>query len=70
LHGGTKIPRTNLVLLAGNDVPSRGEATSLIPWEQPPDEYKAPYDLQVVELVLTDGEALIDALYDNLWKGA
>ena len=69
LDGGPPIPRTNLILLAGNDVPTRKKATSLIPWQATPKEYKAPFDLQVVELIVSDGEALIDALYDNLWKG-
>ncbi len=69
VDGGQPIPRTNLILLAGNDVPSRKKATSLIPWQATPKEYKAPFDLQVVELILSDGEALIDTLYDSLWKG-
>lgn len=61
------IPRTDLVLIAGNDVPSREEGCSLIPWEQAPPEYQAGNDLQVVEVILNDGDELIDAIYDALW---
>lgn len=62
------LPRTNLVLIAGNAARSRGKLDVLIPWEQPPADYKAPHDLQVVELILENGEALIDGLYSGLWK--
>jgi hypothetical protein len=61
------IPRTNLILIAGNDVPTRDEGHSLIPWEEVPEEYLAPHDLQVVELILNDGGDLIDQIYDALW---
>jgi hypothetical protein len=61
------IPRTDLILIAGNDVPNREMQTSLIPWEERPSEYTAGNDLQVVEVVLNDGEGLIDAIYDSLW---
>jgi hypothetical protein len=40
----------------------------LIPWEQPPGEYTAPHDLQVVEVILEGGDALIDNLYATLWQ--
>jgi hypothetical protein len=49
----TAIPKTDLVLIVGNDVPSRGANKSLIPWE--------------VEVILKDGEALIDEIYSSLW---
>lgn len=62
------IPRTDLVLIAGNDTPGREEGCSLIPWEETPPEYTAGRDLQVVEVLLNDGEELIDAIYDRLWK--
>ena len=61
------IPRTDLILIAGNDVPSREERTSIIPWEAPPTEYSAGNDLQVVEVIINDGEELIDAIYNSLW---
>lgn len=67
LHNPVPMPRTNLILIAGNDVPSRGEGMSLIPREQAPEEYSAPHDLQVVELILNDGGVLIDQIYDSLW---
>ena len=67
LRDAVPIPRTNFVLIVGNDVPSRKQATSLIPWELPPRDYTAEHDLQVVEVVLNDGERLIDEIYDSLW---
>ena len=60
-------PKTNLIVIVGNDVPSRKEANSLIRWKSVPSEYTAPHDLQVVELILNDGETLIDRIYDSLW---
>lgn len=67
VRDGVPIPRTDLVLIAGNDVPSREKNHSLIPWEETPREYTAGNDLQVVEVILNDGEELIDAIYDALW---
>jgi hypothetical protein len=67
LKNAASIPRTDLVLITGNDVPSRKEKTSLIPWEKLPQEYTAGNDLQVVEIILKDGEELIDAIYSGLW---
>jgi hypothetical protein len=61
------LPRTNLIMISGGDVPSRKSKTSLIPWEAVPDDYTAPHDLQVVELILHDGNDLIDGVYDALW---
>lgn len=54
-------------MISGGDVPSRKPKTSLIPWEVVPEEYTAPHDLQVVELILNDGDKLIDGVYDALW---
>lgn len=67
IRDAVQIPRTNLVLIAGNDVPSRNRGCSLIPCEEAPQEYTNDNDLQVVELILTGGEELIDAIYDCLW---
>ena len=61
------LPRTNLIMISGGDVPSRTSQHSLIPWEEVPEDYTAPHDLQVVELILNDGEMLIDGVYDALW---
>lgn len=61
------IPRTDLILIVGNSPARREEGTAHIPWEDIPDEYTAGNDLQVVEIYLTKGEVLIDALYDSLW---
>lgn len=61
------LPRTNLIMISGGDVPSRGPRTSLIPWKKVPEDYTSPHDLQVVELILRDGETLIEGVYDALW---
>jgi len=62
------LPRTNLIMISGGDVPSRKAKTSLIPSEKVPKDYTAPHDLQVVELILTDGEDVIEGVYDALWS--
>jgi len=67
LRNPVPIPRTNLILITGNDVPTRPEREPLIPWEKMPEEYTAPHDLQVVELILNGGVDLIDHIYDALW---
>jgi hypothetical protein len=67
LRDSVPIPRTDLILIVGNGAPSREKAHSLIPWEKIPPEYTAGNDLQVVEVILNDGEELIDAIYDSLW---
>ncbi|MFS2099541.1 hypothetical protein ACCC97_11305 [Variovorax sp. Varisp85] len=64
----TPIPRTNLVLICGNDYPSRGKGVPLIDWNSKPAEYKSPHDLQVVELFLTEGDKLIEDIYDCMWS--
>lgn len=61
------LPRTNLILLAGNGARRREAGDVLIGWEEVPAEYTAPHDLQVVELILRDGDLLIDGLYSSLW---
>lgn len=68
VKGAQPLPRTNLIMISGGDVPSRESKHSLIPWEQVPEEYTAPHDLQVVELILTDGDDVIDGVYDALWS--
>lgn len=62
------LPRTNLVVIAGNAAATRKKLSVMVPWEKPPADYKAAHDLQVVELILENGEALIDGLYSSLWK--
>jgi hypothetical protein len=65
---GPPLPRTNLILIAGNGARRREQGEYLIPWDELPAEYAAPHDLQVVELILEDGADLIDHLYSNLWQ--
>jgi hypothetical protein len=69
LNNPVSIPRTNLILIVGNAAPTREEKTALIGWEKAPSEYKSRNDLQIVEIYLSKGEAVIDDLYDSLWIG-
>jgi hypothetical protein len=62
------VERTDLILLAGGSAKKRKKATPLLPWEDVPPEYKAGRDLQVVEIIIDDGDTLIDTIYENLWK--
>ncbi len=71
LRNPLPLPRTNLVLISGNTTPMREEGVAWVEFDSVPSEYAATHDLQVVELFLTDGEKLIDKIYDALWtKGA
>lgn len=60
--------RTDLIVIAGNGAAKRANGESVIPWGQMPGDYKAGRDLQVVEVILKDGGALIDSLYASLWN--
>jgi len=63
--------RTNLVLIVGNAAATREARTTVIPWEELPEEYTSAHDLQVVEVILSgDGDELIDELYSTLWQDA
>src|SRR3546814_1684792 len=42
--------RTDLVIICGNGAAKRERADPLIAWEQPPSEYRAGRDLQIVEV--------------------
>ena len=67
LLGGPAPPRTDLVLIAGNRAKTRAKGITYLPTGAPPPDYKVKRPLQVVELVLADGEKLIDRLYKSLW---
>lgn len=61
------VERTDLILLAGGSAPTRKARHSLIPWESVPEEYTAGRDLQIVELLFSNGDDLINAIYAGLW---
>lgn len=63
------IPKTDLIVFAGNGRAKREKGECLLPWEAVPDEYTAGNDLQIVEVVLQGGEDLIDTIYASLWEG-
>lgn len=65
---GPPLPRTNLILISGNGARRREQGDCLIPWEDCPEEYTAPHDLQVIELVLEEGADLIEQIYSSLWQ--
>jgi len=62
------IPKTDLIVVAGNGSATREAGACLLPWEDIPSDYTAANDLQIVEVVLTGGEDLIDAVYESLWE--
>ncbi|HDX8843158.1 TPA: hypothetical protein RQO46_005005 [Klebsiella oxytoca] len=65
-----KIPRTNLILIAGVDFSTRSKGQSVVDQKVKPAEYSAKHDLQIVELFLAaNGDALIEEIYSSLWKG-
>ncbi len=68
LNLGPPPERTDLVVICGNGAAKREKADPLIAWEEPPAEYRAGRDLQIVEVVLERGDVLIDALYASLWS--
>ncbi|RWO75263.1 MAG: aminotransferase [Mesorhizobium sp.] len=61
------VERTDLILLAGGGAARRAKGDTLIGFEDVPTEYTAGRDLQVVEMIVSDGAPLIEALYDGLW---
>ncbi|MGQ3074169.1 MAG: aminotransferase [Ferrovibrionaceae bacterium] len=65
---GPPLPRTNLILISGNGRVGREEGDSMIPSTKRPEDYAAPHDLQVIELVLDKGTDLIEQIYSSLWQ--
>ncbi|KZX64221.1 aminotransferase [Stutzerimonas frequens] len=63
-----ELERTDLVVISGNGAASRDTGDSLIGWQEIPQEYEAGRDLQIVEVILKDGDSLIDSLYGSLWS--
>lgn len=61
------VERTDLILLAGGSPPKREAGVPLLPWKTLPEEYTAGRDLQVVELLFSNGDDLITAIYSGLW---
>ena len=61
------VERTDLIILAGGSAPKREAMHSLIPWDVVPEEYTAGRDLQIVELLFSNGDDLIKAIYAGLW---
>ena len=68
-YGTYTVPKTNLVVIVGKGGASRDEGTSFIGWSKIPAAYTVGNDLQVVEVILSDGEDLVEELYSYLWNG-
>lgn len=68
LHDPEPLPRTDLIIVVGNGAATREKMNCLLPFKGMPDDYTAGHDLQLVEVVLKDGDELIDALYESLWS--
>ncbi|TBE77260.1 aminotransferase [Rhizobium ruizarguesonis] len=67
LENADPVERTDLIVLSGGGAAKREVGESLLEWQAVPKEYTAGRDLQVVELILKDGDNLIDSLYKTLW---
>ena len=63
----TTVPKTDLVVIVGEANRNRNKGECNLDFDQVPKEYLAGNDLQVVEVVLNDGENLIQDLYASLW---
>lgn len=63
------IPRTDLVVLSGNAPAKRAAGSTYLPDDAAPADYTAGNPLQIVEVIVEGGDALIDQLYDSLWDG-
>lgn len=62
------IPRTDLILLSGNRSTTWAKGATFLPTDAAPGDYTAGNDLQVIEVIIAGGEAMIDALYASLWS--
>lgn len=62
------IPKTDLVVVVGNGGKNRKELDCLLPFDKAPAEYTAGNDLQIMEVIMTSGEELIDRIYASLWN--
>jgi len=67
LLNAAPLPRINFVFVAGNRAARRQPGQAYIAQQIVPPEYQAGGPLQVIELVVENGGALIDGLYDALW---
>ena len=68
LRDSKPLPRTDLIIIAGNGTATREKMECFLPYDSMPDDYSTGNDLQLVEIILKDGEELIDALYESLWN--
>lgn len=68
LRNPVMIPRTDLIVLSGNAAAKRAAGSTLLTVNAVSADYTAGNPLQIVEMILEGGDALIDQLYDSLWS--
>lgn len=68
LELGPAPKRTDLIVISGNGAAKRAQGEPLIERGDVQEAYKASRDLQIVEIILSGGEVLIDAIYKSLWN--
>jgi hypothetical protein len=69
IHPQQTVPRTDLVVIAGDTPATRKSGDTNVDPNVRPQEYDAGRDLHVVEVFLHNGAGLIESLYDSLWSG-
>lgn len=62
------LPKTDLIIIIGNGAAKRKKMGCYLPFKKMPEDYTAGHDLQLVEVILSGGEKLIDSLYESLWS--
>jgi hypothetical protein len=62
------VEKTNLVVVVGGPSAKREKGNCIMGFEEIPEEYLVKNNLQIVEVVLDDGEKLITDIYNNLWS--
>lgn len=67
-YNARAVPKTDLVVIVGEGSTTREEGSRLIGHEGIPEAYLADNNLQIVEVILNEGEQLIEELYRCLWK--
>lgn len=68
LENPDEIERTDLILLVGGSPARRAKSVPLIDHRAMPAEYTAGRTLQIVEIILENGEDLVESLYDRLYS--
>ena len=68
-YGTHSVPKIDLVVIVGKGGATRKKEATFIDSKNVPVAYTAGNDLQVVEVILSNGEELVQELYSKLWNG-